>query len=230
MTTLPADTLVLRAPAAPAPQLMLLFHGYGAAPADLLPLGQRFAQAFPNAFIASVRAPDACEAHAGFQWFPVAGVTEENRPQRIAAAMPRFEAEVRHWQQTAGAGVEVTALIGFSQGAIMALESTQRDAPPLAGRIVALSGRFATPPRLAPPQSTLHFVHGKHDPVIHYGHTVRAAEALIAMGADVTADVIPFLGHAIDDAVADVVLQRLTTHLPKRRWDEAMAAAARLQP
>ena len=43
-----------------------------------------------------------------------------------------------------GVGPAKTTLLGFSQGAIMALESTQQPVP-LAGRVVAIAGRFSAP-------------------------------------------------------------------------------------
>lgn len=220
--------LVLQQPVQ-AQQLLLLFHGVGATPHDMAPLGQRLAQAFPSACVVCIAAPQACDLGQGYQWFSVTGVTEDNRPQRVAAAMPGFVATVRHWQQDTGVTEQGTALIGFSQGAIMALESTQYG-PVLAGRVIALSGRFAERPRIAPADTTLHLVHGKSDPVIHYGYTVTAAERLVELGADLTADVIPFLGHQINAAVADLVLERLTGYLPQRRWQEALSAAQASMP
>jgi phospholipase/carboxylesterase len=68
-------------------------------------------------------------------------------------------------------------------------------------------------------------VHGKNDTVIHYGYTVTGAEHLIGLGADVTADVIPFLGHEINGDVMDTVIERLLGHLPKRHWEAVQRAA-----
>lgn len=53
-------------------------------------------------------------------------MTEENRQARIDAAMPAFIDTVRYWQQQSGVGADATALIGFSQGSIMSLESVKR--------------------------------------------------------------------------------------------------------
>jgi len=221
------DDLVIQRPAAPA-QLMLLFHGLGATPDDLLPLGEYLAAHFPAAFIVSVAAAARCDFAAGRQWFSAQGVTEANRPARVDAALPAFVAAVRRWQDETGLGVEPTALIGFSQGAIMALAATQGPEAALAGRVVALSGRFAAPPRQAASGSTFHFVHGKQDAVIPYGFTVAGAEQLIALGGDVTADVIPFVGHEINPEIAALIVQRLTTYVPRRTWDAALQAGARL--
>ena len=91
------------------------------------------AEAFPAAFIVSVAAPWPCDFGGGRQWFSVQGIAEENRPERIDAAMPAFVETVARWQKEAGVGLDAVALIGFSQGGIMALEST-RDRPAVAGR------------------------------------------------------------------------------------------------
>jgi phospholipase/carboxylesterase len=218
-----SESIVVQQPEAPAAQLMLLFHGVGGHAEEMLPLARVLGAAFPQAFIVSVRAPHASDLGGGFQWFSVQGVSEANRAARIAAVMPGFVATVRHWQGLAQAGVEATALIGFSQGAMMALEAT-REAAPLAGRVVAIAGRYAELPLEAAPLTTIHLLHGKADPVIAYGHTVAAAERLLALGADVTADVLPFVGHAIAEPLAALVVERLQGYLPQRRWREALRA------
>ncbi len=223
----PSNDVIVQRPDALAPQLILLLHGYRATPQSMVPLGERLSVAFPNAFIVSLAGPERSTMHSGYEWFSAAGVNDANRPERVAMAMPAFRSAIEHWQRESGVTAHATCLVGFSQGAIMAMESTQdlTPGPELAGRIVALSGRLATLPHRAPPATTVHMIHGKEDAVIHYGLTVQAAERWIALGADVTADVIPFLGHSVDDVVADLVVERLTTTIPKRLWDEALRAA-----
>ena len=218
-----SDSIIVARPEGQALQLMLLFHGVGATPQHLLPLGRALAAEFPAAFVVSVAAPGACEG-GGRQWFPVQGIDEDNRPARVAAAMPAFVETVAHWQDEAGVGRDAVALIGFSQGGIMALEST-RDRPAIAGRVVAIAGRFAVLPEKANPDTTLHLFHGKADPVIPYGFTVEAAQHLVRIGADVTADVIPHVGHQVDPAIAELLVERLRGHLPKRTWEAALRAA-----
>ncbi len=221
-------SLIVHLPAGGAPQqLFLLFHGVGAAPDDLVPLGHILAKQFPRSAIVSVQAPHDCPYSSGFQWFSVDGITEAQRGPRTAAAMPAFIEAVQHWQQAFLLGAEATALVGFSQGAIMALSSTQysTQSTHLAARIVALSGRFAELPTQAPELCTIHMIHGKTDVVIPYSHTVLGAERLVELGADVTADVIPFVGHEITQEIADLVIERLTTHVPQRLWQEAQSAA-----
>ncbi|MGQ3004456.1 MAG: hypothetical protein ACT6Q6_19280, partial [Hydrogenophaga sp.] len=91
-------------PAVSSGALILLFHGVGAQPGDLVPLGQALAKRQPAAWVVSVRSPDPADLGRGWQWFSVVGVTEDNRPARVAEAMPRFADTVRHWQRRSGVG------------------------------------------------------------------------------------------------------------------------------
>ncbi|HBH36923.1 MAG TPA: esterase, partial [Curvibacter sp.] len=82
------QALVLQRPAQVA-QLILLFHGVGSNAHSLAGLGQAYAQAFPQALVVAIDAPYESElAPGGRQWFSVRDVDEDNRPQRVAAALP----------------------------------------------------------------------------------------------------------------------------------------------
>ena len=205
----PHDLIVQR-PATPS-QLVLLFHGVGSSARDLAPLGEALAPHRPGAAIVSVQAPEA--AGRGWQWFSVQGVTEADRPARVAAAMPGFNQAVRQWQEACATGPARTTLIGFSQGAIMALESTQLESP-LATRVIALSGRFARPPRIASGSARTHLMHGDADAVMPVRLAVDALAQLQGLGAVATLDRFPGLGHGIDRRVIDAIVRRLDDAVP----------------
>ena len=154
------------APAEPGGQgaeLLLLFHGVGASARDLLPLAEALAEAKPHAWVVNLQVPHPSEFGHGWQWFSVQGVTEDNRPGRVSAAMPAFLQRVAAWQARAGSTPERTTLIGFSQGAIMSLEATQVSDTPLASRVIAIAGRFAQAPQRAPQGAAVHLLHGDQD-------------------------------------------------------------------
>jgi phospholipase/carboxylesterase len=217
------DALIIQQPGGTAQQLVLLFHGFGANEEDLRPMGERLAAEYPEALVVSLRAPHPTNFGSGRQWFSIEGIDDAKRVERVAAEMPLFVAAIRQWQRATGLGPEATVLVGFSQGAIMVLEAaTQAGDDVLAGRVVALAGRYAQLPETNPGGTTLFLIHGRADEVIHYGFTVEAARHLVALGADVVADIIPFLGHEIDTEVLDLVARRLRTHVPKRHWEAAM--------
>jgi phospholipase/carboxylesterase len=221
-----AEPLVVQQPAS-AQQLFLLAHGVGALPQDMVPLGRRLGATFSQACVVSLAGPQPAPfGAAGRQWFSPRGIDDANRPARIRAAWPVFEQMVRAWQARTGVGPEATALIGFSQGGAMALEASCQAAP-VAGRVVGIGARYGTLPAAAPAGITVHLLHGKQDTQVPYAHAVRAAEHLVALGADVTADVVPFVGHELNDELATLLVERLTTYVPKRLWEQALQAAAR---
>lgn len=202
-------SIVVAGPAGPS-QLVLLFHGVGSSAANLAPLGEVIAKACPRAMVVSVDAPHPSTLGTGREWFSVVGVTEQNRPGRIAEAVPLFLNTVAHWQQASSVGPPGTMLVGFSQGAILALESTQaEDAPVPAGSVIALAGRLARPARRAPAGVQFHLIHGDQDKVVPTSASVSAARELQTLGAEVTLDVLPGLGHGIDARAARLAVHYL---------------------
>ena len=205
-----ARDLIVQRPAKPS-RLVLLVHGVGSSARDLAPLGEALAPHLPDAVIVSVQAPEA--SGRGWQWFSVLAVTETNRPARVMAAIPGFVQSVVRWQQTCGVETAATTLVGFSQGAIMALESTQLDNPP-AARVIALSGRFARPPRIAHESVRTHLLHGDMDAVMPVQGAVDALARLRELGGVATFDRFPGLGHGVDGRVVDAIVRRLDDALP----------------
>lgn len=212
-------------PAEGAPeQLILLLHGVGASGADLAPLAQLLRAEFPQAAILCPDAPHPFDGGGpGRQWFSVAGVTEENRPERVAAVLPGLVAWVQAQQRRLGVGTAATALGGFSQGAILSLEAVAAH-DGLAGRVLAFSGRYAKLPAAAPAHTTLHLFHGSADPVIPAAHARAALEHLGALNGDATLDVAEGLGHTLHPALLQRLLFRLKNHIPARTWAAALGA------
>src|SRR5690554_5046141 len=128
----------------PPRQLVVLLHGYGADGNDLMALGQHWGPLLPEALFVAPHAPEACGmSSAGFQWFDVEleGDRLAGRQAGVVAARPvllGFLSDL--WSQT-GRGPRETLLVGFSQGAMMALHVGLSLPEPLLG-IVAFSGAF----------------------------------------------------------------------------------------
>lgn len=212
-------------PATPIKQLFVLLHGWGAEAADLLPLAETLGAAFPEAAMLLPEATHPLDgADSGRQWFSVQGMTEDNGPTRVAEALPALHALVRQAQERFGVLQPDTALVGFSQGAVMALAfSSAYDGG--VGRVLAFAGRYAALPEKAPELTTLHLLHGADDPVIPVGHAYAAYERLSALGGDATLDVASSVGHAIPDELAERAVYRLQTCIPLRTWKLALNTA-----
>ncbi len=219
-------TLELLPESGPVQQLMVLLHGVGATPAQMLSLARTMRAHFPQA---AYLIPAGWDAHdvvpGGRQWFSLTGITEENRVPRVAASVPRLTEWVKQAQLRLKVDPAATALIGFSQGAILSLEAVAAD-PDLAGRVLAFSGRYARLPEAAPPRTTLHLFHGSDDAVIPVHHSQEALNHLSSLpDADVTLDIAEGIGHDVHAALVDSALHRLTHHIPLRIWRAALSQA-----
>ncbi len=179
--------------------LVILLHGVGASGADLLPLSRSWGQILPNTAFAAPDAPHPSNFGAGRQWFSVAGVTVENRPARIADARVSFDATLSAIIESHGFSerLERVALVGFSQGTIMALDAAVTGCWPVAA-VVGFSGRLSSPPPFAPAKDTpVLLLHGEADPVIPSSESLAAAKILAGLGVAVETVLYPGLVHTI---------------------------------
>ena len=208
-----------------AEQLILLLHGWGEDGRAMAPLAQALRAQFPQAAILAPDAPQPTDGtRHGRQWYSIRDLNAQTWPLRVDAALPGLQTWVRAQQQRLGVGAAATALGGFSQGAILALElATRHDG--IAGRVLAFGGRYLQPPTAAPRLTTIHLFHGSADTVIPADGSRAALDALAALQGDATMDVAEGIGHALHPVLIDCALQRLQTHIPLRTWQTALGAA-----
>lgn len=190
----------------PATSLVVLLHGYGADGRDLIDLGDYWAPLLPNTAFVSPHAPEPLAiAPVGRQWF---GYTERNDRERWAGvqsaqrALDSFlDAELARLNLPGSH----LALVGFSQGTMMALHVGLRRKVAPAG-IVGFSGIHVLPPEGAtaafadeitarPP---VLLIHGDLDQVIPPMALPRAVESLQQQGVAVRAHLSNGLAHGID--------------------------------
>ena len=179
-------------------RLVILLHGVGAHGSSIGWLAE--ALAIPGMSFVAPDAPfafDAAPGGPGRQWFSVTGVTAENRPARLAAARAPFDAVLAGVIAAHGltGQPQRVALVGFSQGAIMALDAVATGRWPV-GAVVAFSGRLATQPPLTPAPTPILIAHGDRDTAIPVAEATTATAALTAAGHPPELVLEPGLGHA----------------------------------
>lgn len=207
-------------------QLILLLHGWASEAQDLLPLAQALRSEFPQAAILVPESPIAADSgRRGRQWYSIEGIDDQGVwAARVAAALDRLEPWVRAQQQRLRVGQAATALGGFSQGAILALQlALRRDG--LVGRVLAFGGRLVVPPAEAPRDTTIHLFHGGSDRIFDAQYARDAFEQFAALQGDATLDIAEGVGHEIHPALLQCALHRLRTHIPLRTWQAALGAA-----
>jgi phospholipase/carboxylesterase len=181
-------------------RLVILLHGLGADGNDLIGLQQYWGRLVPDAEFLSPNAPFPCDgAPWGYQWF---SVQDRSLPAILAgvrAAAPTLDAFIDEELQKRGLADGDLALVGFSQGTMMALYVGLRRAAAPAG-IVGYSGRLiaedllASELRARPP---VLLVHGTDDPVVPFQSLAHAEAALTGAGVPVETLVCPGVGHSI---------------------------------
>jgi phospholipase/carboxylesterase len=180
-----------------APRSMVIFtHGYGSNGEDLIGLAPYWRAALPDTVFVAPNAPEPCPgAPGGYQWWPIGG---PDRVSGVRAAAPALDAFIDAELARHGLTEDRLALVGFSQGTMMALHVAPRRARQLAG-VVGFSGALIDPGAagvLTHPPILL--VHGDADPMVPVAALGNAETALKGLGFDVATHVSRGLGHSID--------------------------------
>ena len=189
-----------------ARQLVVFLHGYGADGNDLIDVGRAWQQYLPHAAFVSPHAPEQCgQAPVGRQWFALTFREANERwvgVNKAAPVLERFlETELnRHMLPSAA-----LALVGFSQGTMMALHvGLRRAAAPAA--IVGYSGLLVLPENSDPEKFAVEIksrppvllVHGDRDDLIPPQALFQATQGLAALGVPVEWHLSAGIGHGID--------------------------------
>lgn len=199
---------------------VIFLHGYGANGADLMGLADPLAEHLPDTLFLSPDAPEHCAgAHFGFQWFPIPwidGSSEEEANAGLERAARDLDAFLDGVMVDDDLLPEQVALVGFSQGSMMALHVAPRREDPLAA-ICAFSGRLLQPELLideAVSRPPVLLLHGDHDEVVPVQSLPLAAEALQGAGwSEVFAHVMKGTGHGIAPDGLSVALAFLRDRL-----------------
>lgn len=200
----------------PAKKLVVLLHGVGADGNDLIALATPLAPYLPEVEFIAPDAPQACDmAPFGRQWFSLQDWTPAAMLAGIQASAPALNAFLDAELEKRGLNESDLALVGFSQGTMMSLYVAPRRAQPCAG-VVGFSGALMGSDLLAneivsrPPMV---LVHGEADEMVDPAALPAAHNTLAAAGIEVSAYMVPGLGHSIDPNGLGICVQFLAERL-----------------
>lgn len=189
-----------------AKQLVVFLHGYGADGNDLIDIGSAWQGFLPDAAFVSPHAPRPCgQAPSGREWFPLTFRDPNERWTGVNAAAPGLNAFLDAELQRRNLPPSALALVGFSQGTMMALHVGLRRAVAPAA-IVGYSGMLVVPEDVDPDQFAgeirsrppVLLVHGDQDQLIPVQAVFHAAQGLSALDLPVEWHISAGVGHGID--------------------------------
>jgi phospholipase/carboxylesterase len=169
-------------------QLVVFLHGYGADGNDLIEIGRQWQRWLPDAAFVSPHAPEPCgQAPMGRQWFALTFRDPHERWRGVSQAGPGLEAFLEAELARHNLPASKLALVGFSQGTMMALHvGLRRAVAPAAivgfsGMVVLEEGKGGESLKSAvPSKPPILLVHGDQDDVIPVDALFLSADALAA--------------------------------------------------
>ena len=200
------DGLRLEPRSGKARQLVVFLHGYGADGNDLIEIGRAWAGLLPDAAFISPHAPRPCgQAPMGREWFPLTFRDPDERWTGVNAAAPQLNAFLDAELTRRNLPNSALALVGFSQGTMMALHVGLRRAESPAA-IVGYSGMLVIPEEIDPDKFAgeivnrppVLLVHGDQDQLIPVEALMHAAQGLAALEVLVEWHISPGVAHGID--------------------------------
>ncbi|MFD2263198.1 alpha/beta hydrolase [Lacibacterium aquatile] len=182
--------------------IIVALHGVGASSEGLAAALQPLEA---QAEVIALPGPEAFDRGGpGRQWFSIAGVTEENRPARVAAALPPLLTRLQDIADQRGIPRHDLILLGFSQGAIMTLAAVAGGHHP--GRAIAIAGRLAASVAAVDEKAaSVILVHDRGDAVMPVSLSKEASAALERAGHRVTIQETVGLGHSIGAETITIV-------------------------
>ena len=182
-------------------QIVLLLHGYGSNGADLISLAPHWQRYLPDALFLAPNAPQRLSnLSSAYQWWPLSAFTPLALASGAASAAPAIDAFIERKLHQYGLTEANLAIVGFSQGTMMALHVGLRRRRQVAA-IIGYSGMLTGGHELSHVSITkppVLLVHGSADPIVPITALHAAKTELEHLGIDVTAHVSPGVGHSVD--------------------------------
>ncbi|MGO9233302.1 MAG: alpha/beta hydrolase [Methylocella sp.] len=187
-------------------QLVVFLHGYGANGNDLIAIGKQWRNLLPGAAFVAPNAPEPCgQIPGGRQWFRLTMRDPGERWTGVNKARPALDAFLDAELDRHGLDDSKLALVGFSQGTMLALHTGLRRPRVLAG-ILGYSGELVAPEQQdeavtskpAAKFPPIFLIHGSEDELIPAEALFRSAAELARKGIPCQWHLSVGLGHGID--------------------------------
>jgi phospholipase/carboxylesterase len=185
----------------PPKKIVLLLHGFGSSGTDMIALAPAWQEALPETLFLAPHAPQRCGMMgAGYQWWGLSGFAPSVLAAGAASAAPAIDAFIDRKLTQYGLTEADLALVGFSQGTMMALQIGLRR-PRAVAAVVGYSGMLAGSAGLEQdsfPKPPVLLIHGTADPVVPVAALHMSESQLKHLGVNVTTHLSYGVAHNVD--------------------------------
>ena len=182
-------------------KLVILLHGFGSSGKDMISLAPQWQTALPDALFLAPHAPQRCGIMGGgYQWWGLSGLAPSALAAGAASAAPAIDTFIDRKLEQYNLTEADLALVGFSQGTMMALHIGLRRSQQVAA-VVGYSGMLTSTSDLSAkyfPKPPALLIHGTADPVVPIAALHMAESELRRLGVQVTSHISHGLGHSVD--------------------------------
>lgn len=194
---------------------VILLHGYGADGFDMLHVANLWQESLTETSFYALQAPEPCQnVPGGRQWFHITDMNLHTLYKGAHQTSLYVEQALLHCVDHTHVPLNRTILMGFSQGAMMALYTALYRTPTIAGVLSYAGGLFA---KSAPDRSALNMplclIHGDADTVVPLSLFQESTKQLKEDGLKPEIHILSNLDHTIDDRAFKIgrdFLQKVT--------------------
>lgn len=167
----------------------------------MISLAPQWQDALPDTLFLAPHAPERCGMMGqGYQWWGLSGFAPSALAAGAVSAAPAIDAFIDRKLDQYGLTEADLALVGFSQGTMMALHIGLRR-PRAVAAVVGYSGMLTSAVEPAPgdfSRPPVLLVHGTADPVVPVAALHMSESQLKRLGVEVTTHISHGVAHSVD--------------------------------
>lgn len=191
--------------------IVIFLHGYGADGHNLLTLGHLWSSSMPKTLFLAPHAMDMHPSGLGYAWFDLTQPSIKDATPAIETAATTLKAFIENVSNKYQVPLHNIALVGFSQGGMMALHTGL--CLLRVGAVVCYSGIWVPTQKPLAHQTPLLLTHGEKDQVLPASMFYETCRFFDQMKISYTSKLYPHEEHSIPEDAAEKGRMFLQTHL-----------------
>jgi len=195
---------------------VILCHGYGGDGKDISIVANYWKNFLSDTLFVCPDAPEVCKVNPkGFQWFDLMDQTEDeilSKSLIAESALNKFIEEVKEENKLK---VEEIALVGFSQGCMISLQTALKRKDQVKC-LIGYSGKILNPNHLSKnifSRPEIYLMHGDKDQVVPVGHILEAKEFFSKQNYKINTKIFKNCEHRIPTEGLSIGLEFLKKNL-----------------